>query len=77
MVALRSFRHSGPSFADLVPYAGLVDDGIVARAENGWAIADLDLGAFDANAQRAQVANARDWPAQLRPGVQCARVERL
>lgn len=56
---------------------GFPDDGIVARAEDEWAIADLDLGAFDANAQRAQVANARDWPSQLRPSVQRARVERL
>ncbi len=29
MVALKSFRHSGPSFADLVPYAGLVDNGVL------------------------------------------------
>lgn len=29
MVALKSFRHSGPSFADLVPYAGLVDNGVI------------------------------------------------
>lgn len=56
---------------------GFPDDGIVAQADNGWAIADLDLDAFGANAQRAQVANARDWPEQLRPGVQRARVEKL
>lgn len=56
---------------------GFPDDGIVARAENGWAIADLDLDAFTANAERAQVANAHDWPAQLRPGVRLARVERV
>jgi len=56
---------------------GFPDDGIVARAENGWAIADLDLDAFTANAQHAQVANARDWPAQLRPKVRRARVERI
>ena len=29
MVALRRFRNPGPSFADLVPYAGLVDDGVI------------------------------------------------
>ena len=29
MVALKLFRHSGPSFADLVPYAGLVDNGVI------------------------------------------------
>ncbi|RWB32104.1 MAG: conjugal transfer protein TrbE, partial [Mesorhizobium sp.] len=29
MVALKTFRQSGPSFADLVPYAGLVDNGVI------------------------------------------------
>lgn len=56
---------------------GFPDDGIVAQAVDGWAIADLDLDAFDANAQRAQVANASDWPAQQRPGVVRACVRRL
>ncbi|WP_336814119.1 conjugal transfer protein TrbE [Bosea sp. MMO-172] len=46
MVALRSFRHSGPSFADLVPYAGLVDDGIVLNKDGslmaGWYFAGPD-----------------------------------
>ena len=46
MVALRSFRHSGPSFADLVPYAGLVDDGIVLLKDGslmaGWYFAGPD-----------------------------------
>jgi len=56
---------------------GFPDDGIVAQAETGWAIADLDLEVFDVNAQRAQVANARDWPEQLRPIVRHTRVERL
>ncbi|WP_404406907.1 conjugal transfer protein TrbE [Pelagibacterium halotolerans] len=27
MVALKKFRHSGPSFSDLLPYAALIDDG--------------------------------------------------
>ncbi len=46
MVALRSFRHSGPSFADLVPYAGLVDDGIILLKDGslmaGWYFAGPD-----------------------------------
>ncbi|RZN16072.1 conjugal transfer protein TrbE [Bradyrhizobium sp. Leo121] len=46
MVALRSFRHSGPSFADLVPYAGLVDDGIALLKDGslmaGWYFAGPD-----------------------------------
>ena len=46
MVALRSFRHSGPSFADLVPYAGLVDDGVVLLKDGslmaGWYFAGPD-----------------------------------
>ncbi len=29
MVSLKSFRTRGPSFADLVPYAGLVDNGVI------------------------------------------------
>jgi len=37
MVALKSFRHSGPSFADLVPYAGLVDNGVVLlKCYSAW-----------------------------------------
>ncbi|WP_064697356.1 conjugal transfer protein TrbE [Rhizobium aegyptiacum] len=35
MVALKPFRHSGPSFADLVPYAGLVDNGIMLLKDGG------------------------------------------
>ena len=46
MVALHSFRHSGPSFADLVPYAGQVDDGIVLLKDGslmaGWYFAGPD-----------------------------------
>ena len=46
MVALRSFRHSGPSFADLVPYAGLVANGIMLLKDGslmaGWYFAGPD-----------------------------------
>lgn len=46
MVALKSFRHSGPSFADLVPYAGLVDNGIILLKDGslmaGWYFAGPD-----------------------------------
>ncbi|MGY4302729.1 type IV secretory pathway VirB4 component [Bradyrhizobium sp. i1.4.4] len=46
MVALSSFRHSGPSFADLVPYAGLVANGIVLLKDGslmaGWYFAGPD-----------------------------------
>ncbi|MGO4568000.1 conjugal transfer protein TrbE [Rhizobium sp. 2YAF20] len=46
MVALRSFRHSGPSFADLVPYAGLVANGIILLKDGslmaGWYFAGPD-----------------------------------
>jgi type IV secretion system protein VirB4 len=46
MVALRRFRNPGPSFADLVPYAGLVDDGIILLKDGsllaGWYFAGPD-----------------------------------
>ncbi|CVI64270.1 conjugal transfer protein TrbE (plasmid) [Agrobacterium leguminum] len=46
MVALKSFRHSWPSFADLVPYAGLVDDGVILLKDGslmaGWYFAGPD-----------------------------------
>ncbi|MHB0951999.1 MAG: conjugal transfer protein TrbE [Allorhizobium sp.] len=46
MVSLRSFRHSGPSFADLVPYAGMVDDGVLLLKDGsllaGWYFAGPD-----------------------------------
>lgn len=46
MVALKTFRHSGPSFADLVPYAGLVDDGVILLKDGslmaGWYFAGPD-----------------------------------
>lgn len=46
MAALRSFRHSGPSFADLVPYAGLVANGVILLKDGslmaGWYFAGPD-----------------------------------
>nr|WP_261454158.1 conjugal transfer protein TrbE [Agrobacterium fabrum]UVZ00055.1 conjugal transfer protein TrbE [Agrobacterium fabrum] len=46
MVALNLFRHSGPSFADLVPYAGLVDNGVILLKDGslmaGWYFAGPD-----------------------------------
>ncbi|MBO9101925.1 MULTISPECIES: conjugal transfer protein TrbE [unclassified Rhizobium] len=46
MVALKPFRHSGPSFADLAPYAGLVDNGVVLLKDGslmaGWYFAGPD-----------------------------------
>jgi hypothetical protein len=49
------------------------------RAETGadWAIGDVDLAALDAFKLDAQVANANDWMAQLRPRVVSAHVEAL
>lgn len=46
MVALRRFRSKNPSFADLVPYAGLVDNGILLLKDGslmaGWYFAGPD-----------------------------------
>jgi type IV secretory pathway VirB4 component len=46
MVALKRFRTTGPSFADLVPYAGLVDNGIILLKDGslmaGWYFAGPD-----------------------------------
>jgi len=46
MVGLKQFRSSGPSFADLVPYAGLVGDGILLLKDGslmaGWYFAGPD-----------------------------------
>ncbi|MBX9844335.1 MAG: conjugal transfer protein TrbE [Xanthobacteraceae bacterium] len=46
MVALRDFRHSGPSFADLLPYAGLVAPGVILLKDgslmSGWYFAGPD-----------------------------------
>ncbi|UIJ88770.1 hypothetical protein LZK77_25300 (plasmid) [Rhizobium leguminosarum] len=49
MVALKPFRVTGPSFADLVPYAGLIDDGVLLLKDGslmaGWYFAGPDLKA--------------------------------
>jgi type IV secretion system protein VirB4 len=46
MTALKRFRNSGPSFADLTPYAGLVDDGVLLLKDGslmaGWYFAGPD-----------------------------------
>lgn len=46
MVGLRDFRHSGPSFADLLPYAGLVAPGVLLLKDGslmaGWYFAGPD-----------------------------------
>ncbi|TGS14431.1 VirB4 family type IV secretion/conjugal transfer ATPase [Mesorhizobium sp. M2E.F.Ca.ET.209.01.1.1] len=46
MVALKQFRVSGPAFADLVPYAGLVDNGVMLLKDGslmaGWYFAGPD-----------------------------------
>jgi type IV secretion system protein TrbE len=46
MVALKLFRHSGPSFADLLPYAALVEKGIILLKDGslmaGWYFAGPD-----------------------------------
>lgn len=47
MVSLSLFRHTGPSFADLLPYAGLVADGVLLLKDGslmaGWYFAGPDL----------------------------------
>lgn len=46
MVALRQFRNTSPSFADLLPYAGLVDNGVILLKDGsllaGWYFAGPD-----------------------------------
>lgn len=46
MAALRDFRHGGPSFADLLPYAGVVADGVILLKDGslmaGWYFAGPD-----------------------------------
>ncbi|MBB3747166.1 type IV secretion system protein VirB4 [Rhizobium sp. BK591] len=46
MVALKSLRHTEPSFADLVPYAGLVDNSVILLKDGslmaGWYFAGPD-----------------------------------
>ncbi len=57
--------------------ADLPADGIVAQTSGDatWAIADVDVAALDASRAHAQVANDRDWSAQLAPGLRVAVVE--
>lgn len=56
---------------------GLPPDGILAQTQDAavWALAELDFAALDASRNHAQVAVDRDWPAQLRPQIETARVE--
>lgn len=56
--------------------AGLPADGILARTRGDqvWACAELDFAALDATRAHAQVANDRDWPAQLAPPFTRARL---
>ena len=46
MTALKRFRRADPSFADLVPYAGLVDNGVLLLKDGslmaGWYFAGPD-----------------------------------
>ena len=58
---------------------GFPSDGVLASAQAGseWAIGTVDLAALDAFKRDAQVANANDWMAQLRPAVVRAVVETL
>lgn len=62
-----------PMDVDLPP------DGVLAQTQGDavWAFAALDLAALDASRAHAQVAVDRDWPAQERPAIVTARVERL
>jgi predicted amidohydrolase len=58
---------------------GFPADGIVAQTsdDEAWAIADLDFDALEASRAQAQVANDRDWPGQMKPGLAVAKVEAL
>jgi predicted amidohydrolase len=57
---------------------GFPADGIAAATAEGddWAWADVDLEALAAARREGQVANAADWPAQQRPALARAAVER-
>jgi type IV secretion system protein VirB4 len=62
MVALKHFRVTGPSFADLVPYAGLVDNGVLLLKDGslmaGWYFAGPDTEsatAFERNELSRQI----------------------
>ena len=56
--------------------AGLPADGLLActQGEQLWAVAELDFDALAASRRHAQVANDRDWPAQLAPALERATV---
>lgn len=57
---------------------GLPADGILAATEarQRWAFADIDPARLRDSRDRAQVANDRDWPGQLAPGLRQAKLER-
>lgn len=59
--------------------AGFPADGILVQTQGDqvWAFADLDFEALEANRAKAQVANDRDWPGQLKPNLSTAKVELL
>ena len=56
---------------------GLPADGIVAetREPHGWIYADFDPRRLHETRDSAQVANDRDWPGQLAPGLRQAKLE--
>lgn len=56
---------------------GLPADGIVAetREPHGWIYADFDPRRLRETRDSAQVANDRDWPGQLAPGLRQAKFE--
>lgn len=56
---------------------GFPSDGVLVRADGDWAIAEVDLAMLDAYKRDAQVGISADWPAQSRPTVLRARVEKL
>ncbi|CAH1648076.1 conjugal transfer protein TrbE [Chelatococcus asaccharovorans] len=59
MTPLRAFRHAGPSFADLVPYAALVANGVILLKDGslmaGWYFAGPDSES-STDAERNEVA---------------------
>lgn len=56
---------------------GLPADGVLSITDRakGWACADCDPQALADSRAQAQVANDRDWPGQLAPGLRLAMVE--
>ena len=56
---------------------GLPADGVVVATGDrpGWAFADIDPQRLRASREHAQVANDRDWPGQLAPGLRQAKRE--